>query len=142
MHCRSAGLQACLLVAVALGAAPAVAAQTARTTFTKDIAPIVFAQCATCHRPGGTSFSLLTYADVKGRARLIAETTHNRIMPPWKPDPGAGEFVGERRLSGAQIAIIQQWVDDGTVEGDPFALPPTPQFTSEWHLGPPDLILT
>jgi hypothetical protein len=38
-------------------------------TFNKDIAPIVFANCASCHRPGGAApFSLLTYADVSSRA--------------------------------------------------------------------------
>ena len=79
--------EATALLALAIGAAaPA-------PTFTKDVAPIVFANCSSCHRPGGTApFSLLTYADVKSRARLIASATARRFMPPWKPEPGAGEF--------------------------------------------------
>lgn len=125
------------LVALAIGAAaPA-------PTFSKDVAPIVFANCSSCHRPGGTApFSLLTYADVKSRARLLASVTARRFMPPWKPEPGAGEFVGVRRLSDAQIATIQKWVDAGTPEGEAASLPPAPQFTSDWRLGPPDLVLT
>ncbi len=63
-------------------------------------------------------------------------------MPPWRPEPGAGEFVGVRRLSDAQIATIQAWVDRGTPEGDAAALPPAPTFSSDWRLGPPDLVLT
>lgn len=62
-------------------------------------------------------------------------------MPPWKPEPGHGEFVGERRLTDAQIATLRTWVDQGAVEGDPAALPPVPAWTGEWQLGEPDLIL-
>ena len=33
-------------------------------TYNKDIAPILYSQCATCHRPGEVApFSLLTYQD-------------------------------------------------------------------------------
>ena len=131
--------QATALIGVAIGTFAA----TPSPTFTKDVAPIIFANCASCHRPGGTApFSLLTYADVKSRARLIASATIRGFMPPWKPEPGAGEFVGVRRLSHAQIAMIQKWIDAGTPEGDARSLPPTPQFTSDWRLGPPDLVLT
>ena len=135
-----------ILVAAAagvVGAATAVVAQPNVPTFTKDVAPIVFANCSSCHHPGGTApFSLLTYADAKSRGRLIASATARRFMPPWKPEPGAGEFVGVRRLSDAQIATIQKWVDEGTPEGDTASLPPAPHFSSDWRLGPPDLVLT
>ena len=48
-------------------------------TFNRDIAPIVFAHCASCHRPGEVGpFSLLTYADVRQRATLIAQVTAKR----------------------------------------------------------------
>ena len=63
-------------------------------------------------------------------------------MPPWKPEPGYGEFVGARRLSGQQIALIQQWVADGSPEGDATAVPPVPAATSAWHLGEPDIVVT
>jgi tetratricopeptide (TPR) repeat protein len=121
----------------------AIGAAAPAPTFTRDVAPIVFANCSSCHRPGGPApFSLLSYSDVKSRARLIASATGRRFMPPWKPEPGAGEFVGVRRLSDAQIATIQKWLEQGTPEGDAASLPPTPQFTSDWRLGPPDLVLT
>ncbi len=114
-----------------------------RVTFNKDIAPIVFASCAACHRPGEAGpFSLLTYANVKSRARQIAAVTKKRYMPPWPPEPGKGAFAGERRLSDAQIALIQKWVETGGAEGDPAHRPPTPKFTEGWQLGEPDLVLT
>jgi len=48
----------------------------ASVTFNKDIAPIVFEHCSSCHRPGELApFSLLTYEDVKSRAALVATAT-------------------------------------------------------------------
>jgi hypothetical protein len=112
-------------------------------TFTADIAPIIYSQCADCHRPGGSGpFNLLTYADVKRRGRAIVATTERRYMPPWKPDPGAGDFEGVRRLTDSQINLIQRWVDGGAIEGDPSALPPLPTWSSSWTLGEPDVVLS
>ena len=41
------------------------------------------------------------------RAALIAGAVGGRFMPPWKAEPGYGDFAGERRLTDAQIALIQ-----------------------------------
>ncbi len=112
-------------------------------TFTKDIAPIVYANCAACHRPGGVGpFSLLTYDDARKRARQMAAVTGARYMPPWPPESGKGEFVGERRITDAQIARIRQWVEAGAPEGRRADLPPPPRFPEGWALGEPDLVLT
>jgi tetratricopeptide (TPR) repeat protein len=112
-------------------------------TFTRDIAPIVWRRCATCHRPGEIGpFSLLTYGDVKRRASQIADVTSRRIMPPWKPEPGKGEFEAERRLSDRELQAMRRWIAEGAVEGDPADLPPLPAWNSGWQLGPPDLIVT
>lgn len=112
-------------------------------TFTKDIAPIVFQNCAPCHRTGESApFALLTYDDVARRAKQIAQVTRRRYMPPWPPERGYGEFVGERRLTAQQIARIQQWVTEGAPEGKPSDLPPPPRFTEGWQLGKPDLVVS
>lgn len=112
-------------------------------TFTKDIAPLVFAHCSECHRPGQAApFSLLTYADVKKRAKDIATVTADRYMPPWLPEPGHGDFAGSRRLSVDELGRLQQWIAEGAVEGSPADLPPAPVWNSDWHLGQPDLVLT
>src|SRR5687768_1984252 len=64
-------------------------------TFNKEIAPIVFNNCAGCHRPGESApFSLLGYEDVRKRAKLIVDVTQRRYMPPWLPDPNFVHFVG------------------------------------------------
>jgi Tfp pilus assembly protein PilF/mono/diheme cytochrome c family protein len=134
---------AVVFISGTVSASPLLAAQPSAVTFNRDVAPLVFANCSTCHRPGGSaSFSLLTYADVKRRAQAIATATLTRYMPPWKPEAGAGEFVDVRRLTDAQIDVFQQWLAQGTVEGDPAQLPPLPSWSSEWSLGKPDLVLT
>jgi hypothetical protein len=111
-------------------------------TFSETIAPILYQNCVTCHRPGEAApFSLVSYEDVKKRGALIASVTRSRYMPPWHATHGYGEFKEERRLSDEQIAAISQWVIEGMPQGDPSRMPPQPAFTEGWHLGKPDLIL-
>jgi len=126
-----------LFLLFALPARPA-----SKVTFYKDIAPIVYSQCSVCHRPGESApFSLLTLEDVKRHATQIAEVTRRRFMPPWQPEAGYGDFAEERRLTDTQIQLIQQWVTDGELPGSPANAPRPPKFSSEWHLGAPDMVL-
>ncbi len=112
-------------------------------TFSKDIAPVLYDRCAGCHRADGAApFGLVTYAEVKQRATLITAVTRSRYMPPWKPEKGFGEFVGERRLTEAEIDLIARWVRTGAAEGNPADLPPRPRSSGGWQLGTPDVILT
>ena len=114
-----------------------------QVTFNRDIAPIIFHSCSSCHRPGEAApFSLLTYSDVKKHARQIAELTRSRVMPPWLPEQQTLKFADEARLTDAEIQRIADWVEQGAVEGDPKDLPPEPKFVKGWRLGKPDLILT
>ncbi|WP_422926099.1 c-type cytochrome [Singulisphaera sp. PoT] len=111
-------------------------------TFNKDIAPLVFERCATCHRPGEVApFPLLTYRDASKRAELIKMVIEDRTMPPWKAEPGSGHFADSRRLSDEQVALIGKWVKDGAPEGNPADLPATPKFATGWQLGEPDMVL-
>jgi Flp pilus assembly protein TadD/mono/diheme cytochrome c family protein len=117
-------------------------AQPSQVTFTRDVAPILFGACVTCHRPQGIApFSLLTYEDATSHAAAIVEATRNRVMPPWKPEPGYGEFLDERRLTSDQIATLRRWVDDGLLEGDAALLPQPPTWNGQWQLGTPDLVV-
>src|ERR1700676_3312952 len=103
----------CMLLTV-----PAIAQPASPVTFHREIAPIVYRDCAPCHRPGGSApFSLLTYEDVKRHASQIAKVTRDRYMPPWLPESGYGDFVDARRLTDAQIQLIQAWVKQGTPAG-------------------------
>ena len=112
-------------------------------TFSKNIAPILFEHCAVCHRPGQSApFPLLTYGDAKKHALDLAKVTRRRYMPPWLPEPGYGEFAGERRLTVDQIGMISQWAAEGQAEGLATDLPQLPHWAGDWQLGVPDLILT
>jgi Flp pilus assembly protein TadD len=114
----------------------------ALTTFTRDIAPIVFRSCAPCHHSGEAGpFPLLTYGDVKSHARQIADVTRKRLMPPWLPSTEGLRFSEDAHLPEHDIAMFQKWVDDGLREGNRSDLPPAPKFTSGWQLGTPDLVL-
>jgi tetratricopeptide (TPR) repeat protein len=135
----------CLVEAAARTNAGPAAAQTPirPVTFAVDIAPILYTHCVSCHRPQGSApFSLLTYDDVRNRAERVAAVTRSRYMPPWKPEPGHGDFADARRLPDAQIELIQRWVGEGAPEGDRAATPPPPPATDGWQLGTPDLVLT
>jgi Flp pilus assembly protein TadD len=113
-----------------------------KVTFTEDIAPIVFAKCARCHRPEGAGpFSLLTYDEVAGRARDIRSVTRRRFMPPWRPVPGYAEYENDRSLTADQIDLIGRWVDGGAKRGDPAKMPKEPEWPKGWQLGEPDLIV-
>ena len=129
-----------LLVAVVIGFF--VRGASAVPTYSHDIAPIVYGNCMSCHRSGEVApFTLSSYDDVKKRADQIVDVTQSRYMPPWKPEPGFGHFVGERRLNDAQVQAIKDWASAGCPEGDAKDLPPMPKFVEGWKLGEPDLIV-
>lgn len=112
-------------------------------TFNKDVAPLFYAHCTECHRPGEASpMSLLTYQEARPWAKSIREKVVSRAMPPWHADPRFGEFANDRRLSEQAINTIVDWVDAGAPEGAAKDLPPAPQYSSAWKIGQPDLILT
>jgi mono/diheme cytochrome c family protein len=128
------------MLAGAAGLAQAGAGDT--PTFTKDVAPILFKHCASCHRPGEIApFSLLEYKDAAKRADFLAKITGENRMPPWSPEPGFGHFKDERRLTVSEKATIAAWAKAGAPEGDPGNLPAKPAFGSGWVLGKPDLVV-
>jgi hypothetical protein len=129
--------------ALILGIAGAIALPAADTvTFSETIAPILYQNCVTCHRPGEAApFPLISYEDAKRRGALIATVTKSRYMPPWHAAHGYGEFVGERRLTDQHIANIGEWVRQGMPEGDRSKTPKPPEFRDGWQLGNPDLVL-
>jgi len=137
---------ACLTAAVWLSAATqsptTPAPRAAAVTFSEHIAPTLYDNCVTCHRPGEVApFSLISYEDAAKRAQLLATVTKSRYMPPWHAEPGFGDFADERRLTDAQIASIAEWVKQGMPRGNTARMPKLPVFTEGWQLGKPDLVL-
>lgn len=111
-------------------------------TYARDVAPIVQARCASCHRPGDAApFSLLTFDDVHKRARQIVEVTQRRFMPPWLPELGHGTFAHDRRLSDAELATLKRWAETGMAPGDLSRVPAPAAAVDRWESDPPDLVL-
>src|SRR6185295_11951684 len=127
--------------AAAIHAAPG---QTPATpSFVSDIAPLLHSRCMPCHQADGDApFPLETFAEVRRRARQIAEVTAKRYMPPWKPDSDSPTFIGDRTLTSAEIALIDRWVAAGTPEGRVDEAVSARQSPRGWLWGEPDLVLT
>src|SRR5262249_18291747 len=105
-------------------------------TFNRDVAPILFDHCSSCHRPGEAApFSLLTYEDDRRRYKQIGDVTRRRFMPPWQPTPGHGDFLSDRRLTDAEIQTFADWVKADAPRGEAIDLPPSPKFVDGWQLG-------
>ena len=131
-------------VATVLALPTAAAAQ--QVTFTKDIAPILYRSCVSCHRTGEIApMPLTTYEQVRPWARAIKTRTTSREMPPWHVDKTIGiqDFKDDPSLSDEEIAKIAAWVDAGAPRGNAADMPALPQFlsTQTWQIGEPDLVI-
>jgi mono/diheme cytochrome c family protein len=126
------------------GAVRAADGTAAPPTFAADVAPILYANCVTCHRPGQAApFSLLTYDDALRHGKTMANVTGRRYMPPWHAARAEGfpDFRDERHLSDEDIATIKAWVDAGMPSGDLTKAAAPPVFPPGWSLGTPDVVL-
>jgi Flp pilus assembly protein TadD len=111
-------------------------------TWARDVAPILYQNCTTCHHPGGAGpFSLATYADARRWGSQVVTVTQSRYMPPWLPEPGHGDFADNRRLPDADLALLKKWFDAGMPQGDAKAAAAAPVYDATWQMGKPDLIL-
>jgi hypothetical protein len=116
-------------------------------TFNKEVAPILFNHCASCHRAGeiGSSLSLLSYDSARASAESIKEKVIHREMPPWPADSARSmKLRNDPSLSQKDIDTLIAWVDAGAPKGNDIDLPPLPTFPQGW-LHPnglaPDLVM-
>jgi hypothetical protein len=117
-------------------------ASSAPPTFTKDVAPILYKNCASCHRAGEIApMSLLTYEQARPWAKSIREKVALGQMPPWHATQPRGTFSNDRRLSELERNTLIRWADAGAPQGDPKDLPPPPRFAEGWEIGAPDVVL-
>jgi mono/diheme cytochrome c family protein len=115
----------------------------ASPTFSKDVAPILYQHCASCHRAGEIApMPLLTYEQVRPWAASIREQVASGTMPPWHSDAPRGKFSNDRRLNESEREIIRSWTALGAPKGDSADLPPLPKFSDNWQIGTPDAVIT
>jgi hypothetical protein len=101
-------------------------------TFNQNVAPILYANCVICHRPGEVApMSLMTFADARPWARAMKVRVLAREMPPWYADPQFGDFRNKPAITQADIETLTAWADAGAPEGDG-APPPPPDFGDGW----------
>jgi hypothetical protein len=130
------------LFGVLLAATLVWAQSSPQPTFSKDVAPILYKNCVTCHRPGEMApMSLITYDQVRPYARAIRQRTELGTMPPWHAEAPTGTFSNERKLTMAEKAILTRWSDNGAPQGDPKDMPAVPVFPQGWTIGTPDAVI-
>ena len=102
-----------------------------KLTWSQEVSRIVYNRCASCHRDGGASFSLMTYDQARPWAEAIKQQVLERRMPPWNAVKGFGEFKNDRGLTQEEIGIIAAWVVGGAPEGNPIYVPARPDLRAE-----------
>ena len=125
----------CVAIVAVLGFRP-IASVAATPTFCKEVAPILFKNCARCHEPGeiASNVSFLSYDAARPWAKAIKEKILLREMPPWPADPSASlKFRNDARLSQQDIRTLVAWVDGGAAKGNDDDLPPMPTSARGWR---------
>ncbi|HEX4710973.1 redoxin domain-containing protein [Phenylobacterium sp.] len=122
------------------------AADFAKISYSKDIAPILQEKCVSCHVNGGIGpFAMNSYDVIKGFSPMIRETVRTRLMPPYFADPHIGVFKNDQGLSPDQTKLLVHWIEAGAPRGegpDPL-LANASKHAPEWptQLGKPDVIV-
>ncbi len=137
------------LIAISLMASGVAVADTT-LTFHKDIQPILQEKCVHCHRDGGAGpMPLISYEEVAPYAGLIMYKTGLKdkmgAMPPFylERDNGIQDYKSNPALSEEQIAMIAEWAQNGSPQGNPDDAPTLREFEDgpEWRSGTPDLVI-
>jgi len=115
------------------------ASETAKTSYYRDVLPILQNRCQQCHRKGEIGpFALSDYEVVRNWGPTIRDAVAERRMPPWPADRKIGKFSNDISLSDQEIKSLTQWVDEGCPQGDVAEGPPVKQFVDGWNIGKPD----
>jgi hypothetical protein len=97
---------------------------TTPVTWDKEISRIFYSRCISCHREGGTAFSMAEYKDAFPWRTAIKEEVLERRMPPWGAVKGFGDFRNDQALTPEQLELLTSWAQGGSPEGDAVNLPP------------------
>jgi len=109
-------------------------------TWADNIACIAFTRCTGCHHTGGIApFSMIDYASAFPYSSLIQLMVNDRKMPPWPPDPNYQTYAHERVLTQQEIDLINDWVNNGSPQGNPGNTPTPPVYNGNAQITSPDL---
>ena len=115
---------AALVIFGACAAAQAHDIITTPVTWDREISRIFYSRCISCHREGGTAFSMADYKDAFPWRTAIKEEVLERRMPPWGAVKGFGDFRNDQALTPEQLELLTSWSQGGSPEGDSKDLAP------------------
>ncbi len=115
----------------------------AGVSYSKEVAPILAENCASCHRDTGIApFALDSYAMAQGWSPMIREVLMTKRMPPGQIDPHVGNFKNDYVLSADEQQKLLHWIAAGSPKDgdtDPLAELTWPE--TKWAFGEPDYII-
>src|SRR5262245_42199115 len=92
--------------------------------FARNVALVLYAPCAPCHRPRSAApVSLLTYGEVRKELKTIRQLLQHGLMPPWPADTTYSRFRDEMIITAAEKDLLPRWIDAGAPPGDTTQLP-------------------
>ena len=112
----------------------------------KDVAPIFYNRCSSCHHAGSQSPYLNYYSSISNYLGIIQNDLTIGKMPPWPEDTTYVRFAHERIITSSEKTKILNWISAGAPYGTTLAdtalAPPAPYYPTTKLNGTPDLILT
>lgn len=112
----------------------ALAFTNAQTLTYKDVAPIFYKRCTSCHHTGAHMYPWMNYTQTNLGKSLIQFDLQNNIMPPWEADTTYTRFQHERLISASEKATILNWIATGATKGDTTLAPPAPTYPAKYQL--------
>jgi len=110
-------------------------------TVYKDVAPIFYSRCTSCHNQYSHGASLLGYTQVLANSSTIQAYLNSGYMPPWHPDTTYTRFVDEHTITQTEKTAILNWIANGAPSGDTTMAPPQPVYNRYQLNGVPNLDL-
>jgi len=114
-------------------------------SYSKDIAPILKANCVKCHHDGGIApWSMKSHEMVRGWSLMMREVVMTRRMPPGQIDTHVGLPVRDvAGLSPEEKQLLVHWINAGAPRGEdePDPLAGLTFEDPKYTLGEPDMIL-
>jgi hypothetical protein len=111
-------------------------------TWADNVACLFYTHCTSCHHTGGIApFPMINYQDAYDNAGHIQEQVTAKTMPPWPPDQSYTNLAHPRTLTQAEIDLVNNWVNQGAVQGNPGNAPTPPTYSGAAQITNPDLSL-
>ncbi|MEI6488035.1 MAG: T9SS type A sorting domain-containing protein [Bacteroidota bacterium] len=110
-------------------------------TVYKDVAPIFYSRCTSCHHENQHAPSMMNYSETIALSYSMMSDLMTNKMPPWPPDTSYTRFEHEHIITTSEKNAIINWISNGGLAGDTTLAPPPPVYSPFQLNGTPDLVL-